>query len=281
MEDAPFLPNVYVAKSKGAEVSLAAFYDCIIDYFGQPESEKINVGIDFDESSQCNSITLYPTDDASGVLFAHAPETCPMRELRKNQSPLKETNQSVNMAVSVLLENEKNEVLITKRAAHMRTFPSVWVIPGGHIERNETHKIALAREVKEETGITVDPNSLQLFMLYESVFPVKIELGMPKRKHIVLYLKGKIQSSEVQLSLDPQEVEAAAWVNVDTLRTALSNEVTQKTFDAFNFAENNKDLKPTKLPISVLQSIPDTNNQLPLERLSTGTRIVLTEWMNS
>jgi len=32
----------------------------------------------------------------------------------------------------------------------------MWALPGGHINRNETIEEGIAREVKEETGLTVD-----------------------------------------------------------------------------------------------------------------------------
>lgn len=37
-----------------------------------------------------------------------------------------------------------------------------WALPAGHVEANESAKEALCREVKEEIGITVSPESLTL-----------------------------------------------------------------------------------------------------------------------
>lgn len=67
------------------------------------------------------------------------------------------------------------------------------------------------------------------FLLYESVFPgtpislywsglivlmiVLLELGEPTRHHIVIYMRAQINSSQVRLQLDPNEVGAAAWIN--------------------------------------------------------------------
>ena len=36
-------------------------------------------------------------------------------------------------------------------------FRSVWDLPGGHVEKGESPPAALAREMKEELGIDVDP----------------------------------------------------------------------------------------------------------------------------
>ena len=42
-------------------------------------------------------------------------------------------NRRVNVGVSIILETKDCKILMTKRAKHMRTFPGVWIPPGGHI----------------------------------------------------------------------------------------------------------------------------------------------------
>lgn len=46
-------------------------------------------------------------------------------------------------------------VLLCHRSASRRWYPSVWDLPGGHIEHGETAADALVRELSEELGILV------------------------------------------------------------------------------------------------------------------------------
>ena len=54
------------------------------------------------------------------------------------------------------------KVLITRRAQHMRTFPGVWVPPGGGVETGDADAVdAAVRELREETGLAVSPEEGQ------------------------------------------------------------------------------------------------------------------------
>ena len=48
------------------------------------------------------------------------------------------------------------KVLLVKRAPHMRFYPGVWDLFGGHIERDESPEDALRREAMEELGIEIE-----------------------------------------------------------------------------------------------------------------------------
>ena len=61
------------------------------------------------------------------------------------------------MATAVLgiIYDKKRGILFEKRSDN-----GMWCVPGGAIELGETLEQALKREVKEETGITLDPDRL-------------------------------------------------------------------------------------------------------------------------
>lgn len=48
------------------------------------------------------------------------------------------------------------ELLLLRRANYIRKFGGKWCFPGGHIDNNETSKDAIIRELKEETGISIN-----------------------------------------------------------------------------------------------------------------------------
>ena len=54
--------------------------------------------------------------------------------------------------VDGLLINDKNQLLILRRANYMKNFGGKWGVVGGSIEKNESSKDAIIREIKEETG---------------------------------------------------------------------------------------------------------------------------------
>ncbi len=59
--------------------------------------------------------------------------------------------------VGAIIENEKNEILCALRGPDM-TLPNYWEFPGGKIEKGETKKEALTREIKEELDCLIKVN---------------------------------------------------------------------------------------------------------------------------
>lgn len=105
---------------------------------------------------------------------------CPARHMGSDREP---RFPYMSVAASVVVMDYKGRVLLTRRRPYMRSFPSAWVVPGlcavtamvlvflclyeicegGGVEDTETLAEAGAREVLEETGLTVDP--LQMSVL--------------------------------------------------------------------------------------------------------------------
>ena len=60
----------------------------------------------------------------------------------------------------LVFATQGDKILLLQRAQHKKLWPGLYNPPGGHIERDETPDEAAARELQEETGLTLE--SLQL-----------------------------------------------------------------------------------------------------------------------
>lgn len=67
-----------------------------------------------------------------------------------------------HLAVHVWIRNSKGEYLLSRRAADRPTYPFFWETVGGSVLQGETSIEGAVREVKEEVGITLSPESGQL-----------------------------------------------------------------------------------------------------------------------
>lgn len=66
-----------------------------------------------------------------------------------------------NVVGAVLIRN--NRVLLTKRSIICKNYPNFYEFPGGKVEKNESLKQALIRELEEELSIKVNDHYLITF----------------------------------------------------------------------------------------------------------------------
>ncbi|PRP75669.1 hypothetical protein PROFUN_15555 [Planoprotostelium fungivorum] len=267
--------KVVIRSEDGGEIC-HPFSTCTLHLFGVTEEDEVPVSIQYGQSGL---IIGRPGEGEEHAVLEHAHE-CPFRFISEEfRNQVDEIKQDVRIGVAVVLENQHGQIFTTRRADHMRTFPRGWVLPGGHIEEGETLKRAGAREVHEETGIKVEESQLSPLALYESVFPVHLQVGQPKRHHIVIYFYAKIHMDEhATLNLDPQEVGAAGWLDMEQLKKVFRCDVPQSgKFSAL--VRRGEEWSEEELPIESLQAIPDENGRLQNERLTTGTRVAIRRWM--
>ena len=57
--------------------------------------------------------------------------------------------------VGAVIENENNEILCALRSPNM-SIPNMWEFPGGKIEKDESLKEAIEREIQEELGCSIE-----------------------------------------------------------------------------------------------------------------------------
>ncbi len=61
-----------------------------------------------------------------------------------------------NKVAKVIIINDDNHVLMLKRSDYVDKFAGEWDLPGGHIQVGEEFETGMKREVKEETGLTIE-----------------------------------------------------------------------------------------------------------------------------
>eukprot|EP01063_Lacrimia_lanifica_P008249 TRINITY_DN15329_c0_g1_i1.p1 TRINITY_DN15329_c0_g1~~TRINITY_DN15329_c0_g1_i1.p1 ORF type:complete len:305 (+),score=74.46 TRINITY_DN15329_c0_g1_i1:43-915(+) len=139
---------------------------------------------------------------------------CPAEELHEQgvELPARHPHPRVG---AVVIPRYKGKVLITRRGAHMRTFPKAWVFPGGSVDPGETAADAAVRELREETGLTAVPGSVRLIGVWESVYPTTApeclaQQGI-KGHHLALFFTADVADPSA-LMLQVSETDKAVWV---------------------------------------------------------------------
>ncbi len=69
--------------------------------------------------------------------------------------------------VCCIIEHEKEENMIQKRAATKKQAPNKWGMTAGHVDAGETYEEAMVREIEEELGITVAMEDLKLLGIFK------------------------------------------------------------------------------------------------------------------
>lgn len=111
------------------------------------------------------------------------------------------------LVAAAALFDPSGRVLITQRPQH-KQLGGLWEFPGGKVEPGEAPEHALARELKEELDLTVEPDALDPFAFASHAYP-DFHLLMP------LYVATRWGGV---VKLEPNAAQAAVWVKPNDLR---------------------------------------------------------------
>ena len=110
-------------------------------------------------------------------------------------------------AVYAFIVDENKNILLQKRSANKKLWPNKWdVTIGGHVNSGEFGRQALIRECKEELGIESNESTL------------KFVKRLKRRNSFIDVWFIKTDVAIENLKLQEIEVDAARWVNKDTLQ---------------------------------------------------------------
>lgn len=126
--------------------------------------------------------------------------------------------------VRVLLYDEQGNILLQKRAKHMKTYPGLWdTSSAGYVDYGENYETAATRELFEELGIKV--NCLRDVMKYH----VHRDLEDGKYRRFETIFKATISRSAA-ITIEPEEVDEVKWFTLDEVRLLVKNNPTQVTY---------------------------------------------------
>jgi 8-oxo-dGTP diphosphatase len=113
----------------------------------------------------------------------------------------------VSVVVSALIE-ENGKVLLVKRKKSKKAFPGFWGLPTGKVKAGETLEEAVRREVKEETGLEVEP--VEIYHITQEFHD--------NHHHLVFAFKTKIKGGKL---IAKSDVSEAKWFRLKEIKVKL------------------------------------------------------------
>ena len=185
--------------------------------------------VNTDDSTSCCTIPMARAAHDPRVLST----ACPTVTLA--EANWYETNQPrkdfVQLGVVAAVSDPRGRILLTRRAAHMRSFPRAWVMPGGGLDEGESLTDCLVREVREETGVDVARETVRPFCLWESCYPTCgrecLAAGTGITAHYLVVFctaqttEKNLSKLQEQIQLDEQETDMAVWLSAEDFARSL------------------------------------------------------------
>ncbi len=113
------------------------------------------------------------------------------------------------ITVVIFIQNEAGEFLIQKRAVKK---DGKWATTGGHPVSGESSKQGIITEIKEELGIDVKSENIQLFKT------IKKEDDFVD----LYYLKENVNIENIVVQ--QEEVEKAKWASIEEIKDMIQND---------------------------------------------------------
>lgn len=166
--------------------------------------------------------------------FHHCDEKSLTLIKKLKPAPLIPTTKNFIVGVGAIVIN-KGKLLVVKD-----NFYNGFKLPGGHIDKNESIKDALKREVAEETGVSVE---------FESIVNIGHFInGQFGASNLYIVCTAKAHSSEIVIH-DALEIAEAKWMDpTDFINASDVNEYNKSVVKA---AIGNKELKLTEQKITL------------------------------
>ena len=110
-----------------------------------------------------------------------------------------------HLCVHVWVQNASGDYLITRRSP-CKSMPGLWECTGGCVVAGEESLTAALREVREETGLVLDPERAELLLCWEGEF------------FLCDVYRFRQEFSMEQLHLQPEETDGAQLCDAEAIR---------------------------------------------------------------
>jgi 8-oxo-dGTP diphosphatase len=104
-------------------------------------------------------------------------------------------------SAQLIIENTNDEILVVK--AHYKPY---WSLPGGVIEADETPRQTAIREVKEEVGLVVSENDVEIAATI-------VRKSSRAVTYLFVFRLTHAYEPGVAVQIEPQEIADYAWVS--------------------------------------------------------------------
>lgn len=106
--------------------------------------------------------------------------------------------------------NDKGEFLMQKRSMNKRIYPGKWSVTGGAVDAGESSIDGMYRECKEEIGIDLNPDKVELMMTI-------------KRRHVFVDIYLDRENFDVEdLKLQKEEVDKVEWLSRENVQELIN-----------------------------------------------------------
>lgn len=122
------------------------------------------------------------------------------------------TEKHPRIGVAAIIINPQGQILFGKRIG--KHAGGTWSFPGGHLEFGETPAACAAREAMEETGIALDPASLETVGYTNDIWH---DTG----KHYITLFYRATAITQAPQNMEPHKCERWEWFDADNLPAPL------------------------------------------------------------
>ena len=119
----------------------------------------------------------------------------------------------IGVGVGAIIVDDAGRLFLAQRGPKAKNERGLWEFPGGGVEFGETLRAALAREIREEYGMTIEVS--ELLTVTDHILP-DVGQHWVSPSYICRVLDG------TPTILEPEKCSAIGWFTLDALPTALT-----------------------------------------------------------